>query len=186
MKTSFSLNDSLFTEKLNPLLFDENFNYIESPISDKIINFIKAQEIIPAFLYQAETVFDYLFFEFVKMIELNVQLGVCKNCGKYFILKGDYSTEYCDRIPKGEKFTCKKIAAIKTRKQKVQGNPILKEYEKAYKRMYARLSSHKISNEEFRLWSDKASIKRDSFVDKYNSSPSEILLIQFKKYLGNK
>ena len=186
MKTSFSLNDSLFTDKLYQLLFDENYNYIETPTSDKVINFIKTQEILPAFLYQADTVFEYLFFEFIKMIELNIQLGVCKNCGKYFILKGDYATEYCDRIPEGEKFTCKKIAAMNSRKKKIQGNPILKEYEKAYKRMYARLSSHKISNEDFRLWTEEAAQKRDVIVAEYTTSPSDKVVSDFKEFLGNK
>lgn len=186
IKTSFSLNDSNFVDKLSSMLFNENFEYILSPLSDKFIDFIKTQEIIPAYLYQAETVFDFLFFEFIKMIELNVQIGTCKNCGKYFILKGDYNTDYCDRIPDGEKFTCKKIAAMRTRKKKVQNNPILKEYEKAYKRMYARLSNHKLSNEDFRLWVEDASRKRDSVAAKYSSSPSDNIVNQFKEYLGNK
>lgn len=52
------------------------------------------------------------------MIEHNIRIKKCKNCGKYFVLKGDYSTDYCDRIPDGEKFTCKKLAAMKARKKK--------------------------------------------------------------------
>ena len=119
------------------------------------------------------------------MIEHNIRIKKCKNCGKYFVLKGDYSTDYCDRIPDGEKFTCKKLAAMQARKKKVQDNPILK-YEKAYKRMYAHLSNHKISNEDFRLWAEAAANKRDSSLAEYSSSPSDDIINQFKEYLDNK
>lgn len=186
MKTSFSLNDSGFADDLCAMLFNDYCEYIISPTSNEVINFIQKQKIFPTFLFQADTVFDYLFFEFIKMIELNVQVSVCKNCGKYFILKGDYATDYCDRVPDGKKMTCKKIAAINARKNKVQGNPILKEYEKAYKRMYARQSSHKITAEDFRLWVEAASSKRDLVTAEYNQNPSDDIIQQFKKYLGNK
>lgn len=186
LKTGLAINDSSFSDELIGFLFDENFDYLIDPLSEEMISFIKTKSIEPIYLFHMDSIYDFLLFEFTKMIELNIQIKVCKNCGKYFVLKGDYATDYCDRVPDGGISTCKKIAAIRARKNKVKNNPILKEYEKAYKRMYARLSNHKISNEEFRVWSDEASIKRDSFVDKYNSAPSEDLLMQFKKYLGNK
>ena len=113
------------------------------------------------------------------MIEHNIRIKKCKNCGKYFVLKGDYSTDYCDRIPDGEKFTCKKLAAMKARKKKVQDNPILK-YEKAYKRMYAHLSNHKISNEDFRLWAEAAANNVILLLQNIPPVPRMILLINSK------
>ena len=75
---------------------------------------------------------------------------------------------------------------MRAKKKKVQNNPILKEYEKAYKRMYARLSNHNLSNENFRLWVEDASSKLDSVAAEYSSSPSDDIVNQFKEYLGNK
>lgn len=78
------------------------------------------------------------------------------------------------------------MAAIEKRKEKIQNNTILKEYERAYKRNYARLSNHRLSNEEFRIWAETASQERDKLSVKYESSPSDHIVVDFKKYLGNK
>lgn len=158
----------------------------EAPNLKEAADTLKNIPVFAACYYKHDQISQYLLKELFAIIKLDARVKKCQNCGKYFILKGDYATEYCDRIPEGEKFTCKKIAAMKARKQKVQGNPILKEYERAYKRMYARLSSHKISNEEFRLWADKAAQKRDSMVTEYSDSPSDKVLNDFKEFLGNK
>ena len=80
----------------------------------------------------------------------------------------------------------KKIAAISARKNKVRNNPILKEYERAYKRNYARVTNHKMTAEDFRLWTEEATQKRDAFSAEYDSNPSDQLISDFKKYLGNK
>jgi len=186
LKTHFTLNDSAFIDKLQGLLYDENYDLIINTTSDEFINFLKEQIIVPGFLFAAETVFDYIFFEFIKMIELNVQIKICKNCGKYFILKGDYATDYCDRIPGKEKFTCKRIAAKKARKEKLISNPVLREYEKAYKRKYAQVSNKRLDHEAFRLWVDEATIKRDKAAELYSQNPDDQIIQKFKKYLGNK
>lgn len=169
---------------------DKNGSFLEwfrnGILNTNIVKQIKNTNIQKFQLYPAYKLRNIINIEFAKMIEHNIKIKKCKNCGKYFILKGDYITEYCDRIPEGEKITCKKIAAIKARKQKVNNNPVLKEYEKAYKRMYARRSNHKISNEEFRIWAEKASAKRDIFDERYKSSPSEDLLKEFKLFLEDK
>lgn len=158
----------------------------KSEITDPLISSLEKSCINLSFRYQCIRIEDCLMEELFSLIKQNARVKKCKNCGKYFILKGDYGTEYCDRIPEGEKFTCKKLAAINARRNKVQSSPILKEYEKAYKRMYARLSNHKISNEEFRLWVDGAVQERDTIIATYNCSPSEEIVKRFKQYLGNK
>lgn len=76
--------------------------------------------------------------------------------------------------------------AQKRRKKKINSNPIVKEYERAYKRNYARVTNHKMNAEDFRLWSEEATQKRDAFSAEYNSNPSDQLISEFKKYLGNK
>lgn len=155
-------------------------------LTDDLISTLSNSEITFSFRYSYSNLENYLMEELFSLIKQNTRIKKCKNCDKYFILKGDYATDYCDRIPEGEKFTCKKLAAIRARKNKVQNNPILKEYEKAYKRMYARLSNRKILNEEFRLWVEEASQERDHISAIYTNSPSNELIESFKKYLGNK
>lgn len=155
-------------------------------LTDEIISSMANSTISLSFRYEHERLEEYLMEELFSLIKLNMRVKKCKNCGKYFILKGDYATNYCNRIPDGQKFTCKKLAAMRTRKKKVQNSPILKEYEKAYKRMYARLTNHKLSNEDFRLWVENASSKRDSVAAEYSLCPSDDIINQFKEYLGNK
>lgn len=68
---------------------------------------------------------DLLVYELYHMLKLNIKVKIRKLCGEYFILKGDYNTDYCDRILPGEKLTCKKISCINARKHKINNNPIL-------------------------------------------------------------
>ena len=86
----------------------------------------------------------------------------------------------------GERFSCKKLAAMQTRKEKVKSNPILQEYERAYKRMYARVTARKLSQKDFKEWTDSASLERDRVISAYEASPTPELINSFKNYLGNR
>lgn len=155
-------------------------------IPDNIISWVKHTPISKRLYYECLAIEEYLIIEFRKMIELDLKVKKCKKCGKYFVLKGDYSTDYCDRISAGEKFTCKRIAAINARKSKISSNPILKEYEKAYKRKYAQVSNKRLKPEEFRLWVDEATSRRKTALEQYSNAQNEQIVIEFKKYLNNK
>ena len=133
-----------------------------------------------------EKPFDLLAFEIREFFLRDIEIKRCANCGKFFIPTGKYNTDCCDRIPNGQKYSCKKIMAQKRRREKTNSNPIIKEYERAYKRNYARVSNHKMDPNDFRLWVDTASKKRDDLSLQYQHSESEQIIIDFKKYLGNK
>lgn len=124
--------------------------------------------------------------ELSKMIEANVIIKRCKNCGKYFIQKQNYNNDYCNRKYNQKGQTCKDIGASLQYKNKINNNPILKEYERAYKRYYARVTNNKMSTEDFRLWTEEASKKRDCISAEYKIHPSDQLIADFKHYLGNK
>lgn len=155
-------------------------------LPDELLSLIQDVPILPIFRFKRNSLESYLMEELFSLIKMNVRVKKCLNCGKYFILKGDYATDYCDRIPEGEKHTCKKLAAMQTRKKKVSLNPILKEYERAYKRNYSRVSNKRMTNEDFRKWVDAAIIERDRLNSEYNGNPPDTALNEFKKYLGNK
>lgn len=189
----FPVEQSNINSRTNTVLLSPNNSLKNSDsiihsneITQETIDIIKATPIIPVQLYYCNTPIQYAICEFNALIKINAKVKKCKHCGKYFILKGDYATEYCDRIIDGEKFTCKKIAAIQTRKNKIKQNPILKEYERAYKRNYARVTNHKMTSEDFRLWTEEATQKRNETSIQYESSPSDDIITEFKKYLGNK
>lgn len=156
------------------------------PIPEETISSLKNAKISLEYRYTHQSIEEYLMEELFTLILLNVRVKQCAYCGRYFILKGDYSTDCCDRIPEGEKYSCKKIMAQKRRKERLKKNPIIQEYERAYKRNYARVANHKMTAEAFRLWTEKATQKRDALSAQYESTPSDQLIADFKQYLGNK
>lgn len=157
-----------------------------SSITQETIDCVKSKQPLAIQLYYCSLPIQYALCEFESLIEINAKMKRCKRCGKYFLLKGDYNTDYCDRILLGEKLSCKKTIAINNRKKKVQEDLILKEYERAYKRNYARCSNHKMTKEDFRTWTDDATQKRDIASKDYSETNNPEVLRKFKEYLGNK
>lgn len=120
------------------------------------------------------------------LIKINKGIKRCNYCSKYFFAKGNYESNYCDRIYTGTNRTCQQLASIEKYQDKVKGNAILKEYQKAYKRIYAQRNAKKISEDEYRHWVYDATVKRDEAAELYNSNPDDQIVQEFKKYLGNK
>lgn len=111
--------------------------------------------------YSCSNVWDMLSFEVMKMLEQGVQIKRCKLCGKYFVLKGNYATEYCNRIVDGETQTCQTIASLKNYKEKIGSNDAWKLYNKYYKRYFARAKVGTIKAPAFKQWQYNATAMRD-------------------------
>jgi len=118
-------------------------------------------------------------FELMKMITQGVMVKKCENCKRYFIPDGRSDIEYCTRILNDQPDkTCQSIGALKKHHEKVQKNPIHKEYSKAYKRNHARVSVGSISQAEFLSWSDEARVLRNKCI------AEEISLDDFTQWLN--
>ena len=115
--------------------------------------------------YEFRSISDLLELEFTKMLEQNVRFRKCKRCGKYFIMKGNYDTNYCDRIAEGETRTCQELAAIENYKAKIADNKAIPIYNKYYKRYAARVKVRQIKEDEFKKWKYQAMSKRDECSD---------------------
>ena len=74
--------------------------------------------------YKFRNIRKALELEFTKMLEQDIRFRKCKRCGKYFIMKGNYNTNYCDRIADGETRNCQDI--MKTTKRKWRTTPPLR------------------------------------------------------------
>ena len=120
------------------------------------------------------------------MLERNIPIRICKNCNRFFIPQNNHATDYCARICNSKGQTCKDIGAQKKYQAKVKNNPILKEYEKAYKRNYAKVSRGEISKDTFEKWSTTAILKRDEAIDKFKQNASPEIINNFKLFLGNR
>lgn len=115
--------------------------------------------------YDVSTAAEMLELEFTKMLEENIRFRKCKRCGKYFIMKGNYDTNYCDRIAEGSTRTCQELAAIDNYKAKAAGDPALPLYSKYYKRYAARVKTKQIKEDAFKKWKYQALTKRDECSD---------------------
>ena len=80
-------------------------------------------------------------------------------------MKGNYDTNYCDRVAEGQTRSCQDLAAQDNYKAKAAENPALPVYSKYYKRYAARVRSRQIKEDDFRKWKYKALEKRDECSD---------------------
>lgn len=123
---------------------------------------------IPSFIninYEVRSVTEMLELEFTKMLEHNIRFRKCKRCGKYFIMKGNYDTNYCDRIADGETKNCQDIMAMENYKKKMADNAAITIYNKYYKRYFARVKALTILEDDFKKWKYEAIVKRDQCSD---------------------
>ena len=139
--------------------------------------------------YTFKTVQEALQCEFLKMLELGIKIRKCAVCGKYFILSG-HNAKCCDNLYEDTGLTCQQVFANRNYKNKRKENPIMKEYDKAYKRIYARYSKAKgaspTNSAEFKKWKEEALAERDRVAKTYLQNPSDDLINEFKKFLNNK
>ena len=136
--------------------------------------------------YTFKTPEEALQCEFLKMLELGIKIRKCAVCGKYFIITG-HNGKCCDNLYKDTGLTCQQVFADRNYRNKRKGNPILKEYDKAYKRMYARYSSKKnLTSDEYAKWKNVAAQERDKALKAYAETPSDTVISSFKQFLNNK
>ena len=95
------------------------------------------------------------------MLEENIRFRKCKRCGRYFIMKGNYNTNFCDRIDPETGKTCKELGAIDNFKKKIADNAAIPLYQKYYKRYAARVKVRQIKEADFKRWKNEAVFRRD-------------------------
>ena len=119
---------------------------------------------IPHFLhveYAFHSVADILELEFTKLLEHQVRFRKCGRCGRYFIMKGNYDTRYCDRVAEGTNRICQDLAAQENYQKKHEDNHAIHIYSKYYKRYSSRVRVKQIREDDFKQWKYQAITKRD-------------------------
>lgn len=83
-----------------------------------------------------------------------VSIGVCKNCGKYFISYQKSPEKYCQITYAENEEICKDIGIQIAYKKKQENSPCLKLYRKTYQKklMYAKRSKDETVKQEFNNW----------------------------------
>ena len=116
-------------------------------------------------------------FELMQLLKSDIGMRKCKRCGKCFIMKGNYDTNYCDRIVEGETRNCQELAAQENYKKKMADNAAIPLYQKYYKRYAARVRVRQIKEPDFKKWNYQAMTKRDECTD------GKITLAEFEEWL---
>ena len=107
--------------------------------------------------YRFGTIGGFLYIDLFKGLENHYLPRKCRLCGRYFLLEATAYSAFCTRPIKGNrKKTCRDIGHRKTYADKVNNDPILLTYTKAYKAHYARYLKKRMTQDEFRIWADYA------------------------------
>lgn len=163
---------------------------------DKIVDIIKEKNIIAEEVYELENIEEQIFFELFKVIQNNFVINKCENCGRLFIpattnnnpyQKARNDQKYCNNLYLDTGKTCKEIGASNKRKEKVEDSPILKEFNKEYKKIYGRHYKHpkEFPEKKFKQWSKKAIELRDSYddsqIEEFKNELQKLSTLYYKK-----
>ena len=143
---------------------------------EDVVNLIKEKHIMAEEVYELANSEEQIRFELFKIIQNNFTINKCENCGKLFIpvttsknknQKGRNDQKYCNNLYLDTGKTCREIGALNKRKEKVQKSPILKEFQREYKRMYSLHYNHikEFSEKKFKEWSKKAHKLKDTYTN---------------------
>ena len=143
---------------------------------EDVVNLIKEKHIMAEEVYELANAEEQIRFELFKIIQNNFTINKCENCGKLFIpvtssknknQKGRNDQKYCNNLYLDTGKTCREIGALNKRKEKVQKSPILKEFQREYKRMHGLHYNHtkEFSEKKFKEWSKKAHKLKNFYTD---------------------
>lgn len=97
----------------------------------------------PIVSYSISSIHDFLQAGTTIMLQNDLTLRKCQNCGGYFCVKYTSNQDYCNRSFSNAS-TCSEYAARKSYKDRLFENPINTEYTKSYNKLYARIRRKKL------------------------------------------
>ena len=97
-------------------------------------------------------------------LRLSLAIHKCKNCGRYFVVTGNITQDYCTRLMEGSEKTCRQMGAVVQYQSRQMKNPAAREFTRSYKAHNARVRYGTMSKAEFSAWSKTAREKRDACV----------------------
>ena len=105
---------------------------------------------------------SFLYYDIFNGLKQNFIPNRCKNCGKFFLIRGAWYYTYCDNPLESEPVkTCRDVGSKRRYNEKCKNDPVWQTYNRAYKAHYARYMKKKMTVSEFEEWSRFASEIRD-------------------------
>ena len=101
-------------------------------------------------------------YNYLKAYCLRLPLAIhkCKNCGRYFVVTGNITQDYCTRLMEGSEKTCRQMGAVVQYQSRQMKNPATREFTRSYKAHNARVRYGTMTKDEFTAWSKEARAKR--------------------------
>ena len=93
-------------------------------------------------------------------LPLPLAIHKCKNCGRYFVVTGNITQDYCTRLMEGSEKTCRQMGAVVQYQSRQMKNPATREFTRSYKAHNARVRYGTMTKAEFTAWSKEARAKR--------------------------
>ena len=105
-------------------------------------------------------------YNYLKAYCLRLPLAIhkCKNCGRYFVVTGNITQDYCTRLMEGSEKTCRQMGAVVQYQSRKMKTPATREFTRSYKAHNARVRYGTMTKAEFTAWSKTAREKRDACV----------------------
>ena len=119
---------------------------------------------------------DLVNFFLSEIIRREVTFKTCRCCGRYFPSYVHGNAEYCERIFQEGK-TCKDIGAMSMFRARLEENPAMQLYQRAYKTRFARIKAKRMTKEAFVVWGEQARGYRDRVL------AGEMELEEFERWL---
>ena len=139
----------------------------------------EANKMFVAEVLNTESADELFSFWMSKYLKAQMKARPCKYCGRLFVPFLRQDSEYCDRLIEGSSKTCKELGAVKLYERRKVEEPAVKEYKRAYKTHFARIAYGRMTEEDFRAWSEKARQLRDECRD------GRLSLVEFIAWLDS-
>ena len=135
--------------------YDSAYNYSVEMLREREIKTALREVLYP------NTVRDLYNYLKAYCLRLPLPIHKCKNCGRYFVVTGNITQDYCTRLMEGSEKTCRQMGAVVQYQSRQMKNPAAREFTRSYKAHNARVRYGTMTKDEFTAWSKEARKKRD-------------------------
>ena len=102
---------------------------------------------------------DLVGFHLIECVRQEAKARICKNCGRYFVIRGRITAQYCNWATDGGR-PCRDIGAPRIWEKRKRGEPLFVMYRREYKKRFAWIKAGKLTREAFYAWSKKIREKK--------------------------
>lgn len=106
-----------------------------------------------------QTIRELVGFHLKECVRQEVKARICKNCGRYFVIRGRITAQYCNWAINGSR-PCRDIGAPRVWEKRKSGEPLFVMYRREYKKRFAWIKAGKLTRETFYAWGEKAREKK--------------------------